>query len=361
MADHKNPYKNLAAYQANETDAEPIRGADEMIVCDNLVKIYKTKDTEVLALQGMDMTIHEGEFVAIIGRSGSGKSTFLNMVGGLDRPSAGRLLVDGLDLFKLSEEELVSYKRRTVGFVWQNNARNLLPYLTARQNIELPMEFMQKKEKREQQALFPPHRTKSERADYLLDLVGLGAKKNSRLTQLSGGEQQRIAIAIALANEPRILLADEPTGSVDVATSNIIFDLFRRLNEEFGLTIVMVTHDQALSHKVSRVISIQDGKISSERLIRESYADLLSRAGTLATNEEAVNGDGSEDESTNRDSHEEFLIMDRVGRVQLPREVLDELGFSDNKVRLRVQDGRLELSPGSDLSDGEGEAEDSPV
>ena len=316
----------------------------EMIVCDNLVKIYKTKDTEVLALQGMDMTIHEGEFVAIIGRSGSGKSTFLNMVGGLDRPSAGRLLVDELDLFKLSEEDLVSYKRRTVGFIWQNNARNLLPYLTARQNIELPMEFMQRKEKANQVPLFPPHSSKSERADYLLDLVGLADKKHSRLTQLSGGEQQRIAIAIALANEPRILLADEPTGSVDVATSNIIFDLFRKLNQEFGLTIVMVTHDQALSHKVSRVISIQDGKISSERLIRESYADLLSRAGTLAASDRTA----EDEEATGRDSHEEFLIMDRVGRVQIPRDVLDDLGFSDNKVRLRIQDGRLELTPGTD-------------
>ena len=316
----------------------------EMIVCDNLVKIYKTKDTEVLALQGMDMTIHEGEFVAIIGRSGSGKSTFLNMVGGLDRPSAGRLLVDELDLFKLSEEDLVSYKRRTVGFIWQNNARNLLPYLTARQNIELPMEFMQRKEKANQVPLFPPHSSKSERADYLLDLVGLADKKHSRLTQLSGGEQQRIAIAIALANEPRILLADEPTGSVDVATSNIIFDLFRKLNQEFGLTIVMVTHDQALSHKVSRVISIQDGKISSERLIRESYADLLSRAGTLAASDRST----EDEETADRDSHEEFLIMDRVGRVQIPRDVLDDLGFSDNKVRLRIQDGRLELTPGTD-------------
>lgn len=332
--------------------------AREMIVCDNLVKIYKTKDTEVLALQGMDMTIHEGEFVAIIGRSGSGKSTFLNMIGGLDRPSAGRLLVDELDLFKLSEDELVSYKRRTVGFIWQNNARNLLPYLTALQNIELPMEFMHKKEKRRQVSLFPEHRSKTERAEYLLDLVGLADKKNSRLAQLSGGEQQRIAIAIALANEPRLLLADEPTGSVDVATSNIIFDLFQRLNREFGLTIVMVTHDQALSQKVSRVINIQDGKISSERLIRESYVEQLRKAGSLA--DASVSAEASDDSvaaataatvgasaSASADSHEEFLIMDRVGRVQLPREVLDDLGFTDNKVRLRIRDGRLELMPGN--------------
>ncbi len=311
-----------------------------MIICDNLVKIYKTKDTEVLALQGMDMTIHEGEFVAIIGRSGSGKSTFLNMVGGLDRPSAGRLHVDGLDLFKLDEDQLVSYKSRTVGFVWQNNARNLLPYLTARQNIELPMQFLGRKDKANQKPMFPPHKTKAQRADFLLSLVGLESKKHSRLGQLSGGEQQRIAIAIALANEPRLLLADEPTGSVDVATSNLIFDLFRRLNQEFGLTIVMVTHDQALSHKVSRVINIQDGKISSERLVRISYAEQLAHVGALG-------GDQDFDEP-GEDSHEEFLIMDRVGRVQIPREVLNQAGFKDNKVRLVLKDGYLELLPSDD-------------
>ena len=315
-----------------------------MIICDNLVKIYKTKDTEVLALQGMDMTIHEGEFVAIIGRSGSGKSTFLNMVGGLDRPSAGSLHVDGLDLFKLNEKELVQYKKRTVGFIWQNNARNLLPYLTARQNIELPMEFMNRSEKAGQKPLFPQHSSKQERAEFLLDLVGLKDKKNSRLSQLSGGEQQRIAIAIALANEPRILLADEPTGSVDLKTSNLIFDLFKRLNQEFGLTIVMVTHDHGLSIKVSRVISIQDGKISSERLIRESYAEMLKNVDALGSMHE-------EDEMASSDTHEEFLILDRVGRVQLPKEVLQEAGFKDNKVRLRVHDGFLELLPSDDESE----------
>lgn len=322
-----------------------------MIICDNLVKIYKTKDTEVLALQGLDMNINEGEFVAIIGRSGSGKSTFLNMIGGLDSPSAGRLHVDGLDLFKLDEEQLVSYKCRTVGFIWQNNARNLLPYLTARQNIELPMQFLSKKEKEGQNSLFPQHKTKSERADYLLSLVGLESKKHSRLGQLSGGEQQRIAIAIALANEPRLLLADEPTGSVDVATSNLIFDLFNRLNHEFGLTIVMVTHDHALSHKVSRVISIQDGKISSERLVRESYAEQLAHVAALGGN------DGFEVEG-DQDRHEEFLIMDRVGRVQIPREILAEAGFKDNKVRLVLKEGYLQLLPSDDTAESNSDDDD---
>ena len=172
-----------------------------MIECDNLVKIYKTKDIEVLALQGLDITIDQGELMAIIGNSGSGKSTFLNMIGGLDRPSAGRLIVDGKDLFKLNEKELVDYKRSTVGFVWQNNARNLLPYLTAWQNVQMPM-------------LFESGAKKKERALELLEMVGLSHRKNSKLSQLSGGEQQRIAIAIALANNPKLLLADEPTGAV---------------------------------------------------------------------------------------------------------------------------------------------------
>ena len=191
----------------------------DMIVCENLVKIYKTKDSEVLALQGLEINIAEGELMAIIGNSGSGKSTFLNMIGGLDRPSAGRLIVDGKDLFKLDEKQLVEYKRNTVGFVWQNNARNLVPYLTAVQNVELPMVFGNAKEKRQ-------------RAEELLELVGMSHKKNSRLTQLSGGEQQRVAIAIALANKPKILLADEPTGAVDVATANYILDVFRELNKK---------------------------------------------------------------------------------------------------------------------------------
>ena len=202
-----------------------------MIECDNLVKIYKTKDIEVLALQGLDLTVERGELMAIIGNSGSGKSTFLNMIGGLDRPSAGKLYVDGKDLFRLTEAELVEYKKNTVGFVWQNNARNLLPYLTAYENVMTPM-------------LFSKEENKKERANELLELVGLSHRKNNRLSQLSGGEQQRVAIAIALANKPKLLLADEPTGSVDRNTSDYILDMFRKLNEELGITIVIVTHDQ---------------------------------------------------------------------------------------------------------------------
>ena len=219
--------------------------SEPIIQCENLVKIYKTKDIEVLALQGLELEIEKGELMAIIGNSGSGKSTFLNMIGGLDRPSAGRLIVDGKDLFKLSEQELVAYKRNTVGFVWQNNARNLLPYLTAWQNVQMPM-------------LFDSTKQKKERALELLEMVGLSHRKDHRLDQMSGGEQQRVAIAIALANNPKILLADEPTGAVDARTGAYILDMLRDINRNTGLTVVIVTHDRMLAKKVNRVVTIRD-------------------------------------------------------------------------------------------------------
>lgn len=287
--------------------------AEDMIICENLVKIYKTKDLEVLALQGLELTIEKGELMAIIGNSGSGKSTFLNMIGGLDRPSAGRLIVDGKDLSKLTEQELVLYKRNTVGFVWQNNARNLVPYLNAWQNVTLPMYFEGEKKKKE-------------RALELLEIVGMSHKKNSRLTQLSGGEQQRIAIAIALANNPKILLADEPTGSVDSKTGSFILDVFRELNKNLGLTIVIVTHDRALAKKVNRVVAIRDGKTSSEMLIKQDYADRLDSIGMF------------------EDAHDEFAILDKAGRVQLPRELLEKMGLEGNKVQLELQDGKIVIS-----------------
>ena len=288
-----------------------------MIECENLVKIYKTKDIEVLALQGLELTVEEGELMAIIGNSGSGKSTFLNMIGGLDRPSAGRLIVDGKDLFKLSEKELVDYKRNTVGFVWQNNGRNLLPYLSAVENVEMPMLFADPKNRRE-------------RALELLELVGMSHRKNNRLNQLSGGEQQRIAIAIALANRPRLLLADEPTGSVDLKTSEYILDVFRKLNEELGLTVVIVTHDKHLARKVNRVVAIRDGKTSSERIMKNDYKERLSE----------LHGFGEEVET-----QEEYAVLDRAGRLQIPREMLDEVGAQGNKVKLTVEDGKIVLLP----------------
>ena len=291
----------------------PDARAAHIIECDSLVKIYKTPDVEVLALQGLDLTVDYGEMTAIIGNSGSGKSTFLNMLGGLDRPSAGRLLVDGKDLFKLGERELVEYKLRTVGFVWQNNARNLLPSLTATQNVMMPM-------------LFGGEHRRRQRALELLDMVNMSHRKNSRLSALSGGEQQRIAIAIALANHPRLLLADEPTGAVDQKTSSAILDMLRAINRESGLTIVIVTHDQLLAKKVSRVIAIRDGKIASERIMKESYLDRLSDISALTEVEEV---------------QDEYAVLDKAGRLQLPADMLKKLGVAGNRVRMELKDGEI--------------------
>ncbi len=286
-----------------------------MIECENLVKIYKTREIEVLALQGLELRVDAGELMAIIGNSGSGKSTFLNMIGGLDRPSAGRLIVDGKDLFKLSDAELVDYKRRTVGFVWQNNARNLVPYLTAWQNVQMPM-------------LFDKGGKKKQRALELLEIVGMGHKKNSRLTQLSGGEQQRVAVAIALANHPKLLLADEPTGSVDAKTGAFILDALREINRELGVTIVIVTHDQTLAKKVNRVVAIRDGKISSERIMKQSYLNRLQDINAFTEVEEV---------------QDEYAILDRAGRLQIPREILETLQVSGNRMKVEVQDGKIVL------------------
>ncbi|WP_314001697.1 ABC transporter ATP-binding protein [uncultured Paenibacillus sp.] len=289
-----------------------------MIHCDGLVKIYKTKDLEVVALQGLDLRVEAGELMAIIGNSGSGKSTLLNMLGGLDRPSAGKLAVDGKDLLAFTEKDLVRYKRESVGFVWQNNARNLIPYLTALENVELPI--LLKGRRRRAWAI------------ELLEAVGLGHRMKNRLSELSGGEQQRVAIAIALANEPRLLLADEPTGSLDTKTSNQVLDLFRELNRSIGITIVIVTHDPLLARKVDRVVAIRDGKTSSEMIRRQSYAEEL----------ESLEREGA----AAAESHVEYAVIDKAGRLQIPSGFLIEEGFKNsNKVRVEMEDGRIVLYP----------------
>jgi len=288
-----------------------------MIQCQNLVKIYKIDDDiEVMALQGLDLEVEKGELMGIIGNSGSGKSTLLNMLGGLDRPTAGKLLVDGKDLLRLSDRELVKYKLETVGFVWQNNARNLIPYLTAVENVELPM-LLKGKYKRD-------------RAKELLEMVGMGHRFNSKLNMLSGGEQQRVAIAISLANNPSLLLADEPTGSVDTKTADIILDVFRQLNRELGVTIVIVTHDTQLTRKMDRVVAIRDGKTSSEILRRSYYTEYQ---------EEQL-----EDAEREEDTHVELAVLDSAGRIQVPRDYLDAIGVMDsNKLRVELEEGKIVL------------------
>ena len=285
-----------------------------MIDAEGLVKIYKTKETEVLALSGLDLKIEKGEFTALIGNSGSGKSTFLNMIGGLDIPSAGKLYVGGKNLFRMTERERVRYKRDTVGFVWQNNARNLFPYLSAFDNVCIPMRISGLKDKKR-------------RAEELLEAVGMIHRRNSMLQTLSGGEQQRVAIAIALANSPGLLLADEPTGSVDEKTADQIFEIFTKLNEA-GQTILVVTHDIALSRKVRRVVAIRDGRISSERILKESFAERLKESGVDWRNEE---------------TQEEYVVVDKAGRLQLPADVIEKMGSSPGRLIVSYENGQIRL------------------
>ncbi|MFD0671970.1 ATP-binding cassette domain-containing protein [Cohnella sp. GCM10027633] len=271
-----------------------------MITCEGLVKIYKADDLEVVALQGLNLSVKPGEMMAIIGNSGSGKSTLLNILGGLDRPSAGQVQVGPWNLLKVSDEDLVKYKRDTVGFIWQNNARNLLPFLSALENVEMPMMFAGKLDR--------PY------AKQLLEWVGLKDRMHNKLQQLSGGEQQRVAIAISLANRPQLLLADEPTGSVDTRTSDVIMDIFRKFNKELGLTIVIVTHDLSLAGKVDRVVAIRDGLTSTEFIKRNPNLDL-----SLPLNQ----GESLEE------VHEAYVVVDRVGRMQIPKEYLKALAIGD--------------------------------
>lgn len=272
-----------------------------------------------MALQGLDLEIKRGELVAIIGKSGSGKSTLLNMIGGLDKPTAGRIYADGKDLFAMDEKQLVEYRRSTVGFVWQNSGQNLFPYLTALQNVEAPLYFEN-----------IDGATRRERAMELLKRTGIDHKADSYPAQMSGGEQQRVAIAVALANDPKILLADEPTGAVDSKTSNMIQDLFRKLNEETGLTIIIVTHDISLANKVSRVIMVSDGKISTEKIMKEAYRKKLDELST--------------ENLAEVESHEEYSVLDKARRVQLSEDALREAGIDTHMVKVEVIDGKIVIS-----------------
>ncbi|MCL2820026.1 MAG: ABC transporter ATP-binding protein [Oscillospiraceae bacterium] len=284
-----------------------------IIECDNLVKIYKTRDTEVMALQGLDLTIKRNEFMAIIGASGSGKSTLLNILGGLDTPTMGSAFVDGRDLRTMSKADLAAYKRKTVGFIWQNNARNLLPYLTAKENIEAVGRIGGKIDK--------------EYCNRLIELVGLTGRRKNKLTELSGGEQQRVAVAISLINKPKLLLADEPTGAVDTRTSDAIMELFSTLRDELDITIIIVSHDQGLSKYVDRIVSIRDGKTASEIL---RVTDISSMENFAAF----------------EDEHLELAVIDRYGRVQIPPDYLEKLAIKNKgKVRIDTTDGKITIYP----------------
>jgi len=292
-----------------------------LIVCENLVKIYKIADLEVVALQGLDLTVERREMLGIVGASGSGKSTLLNILGGLDRPSAGRVTVDAQDLLKLSDAALNRYRRKKVGFVWQQTSRNLIPYLTAQENVELPMTVagLRRREKR----------TWSKE---LLQAVGLYERRRHRLAQLSGGEQQRVAIAVALANKPVLLLADEPTGEVDSATAQTILDTFRNLSQTLGLTTIIVTHDPRIVGQVDRVVAIRDGKTSTETIRQVAQLE-QAMIGERPPEEEEV--------SAEEVTYHEYVVLDSAGRLQVPREYLERLGIGDRAQLEMAEDGVL--------------------
>jgi putative ABC transport system ATP-binding protein len=280
-----------------------------IIVCENLVKIYKVADLEVVALQGLDIIIPRGEMLGIVGSSGSGKTTLMNILGGLDRPSAGRVMVDGIDLLSLSESALNQYQRTKVGFVWQQTGRNLIPYLTAIENIEFPMTLSYVTNKKQ----------KREWALEILNAIKLYDRRNHYLTQLSGGEQQRVAIAVALANRPVILLGDEPTGEVDSATAQSIMDTFRALNADLNLTTIIVTHDPRIAEQVDRVVAIRDGKISTETIRQVSQ---LEKA--MAGNHQSTDVEELRSQET---TYHEFVVLDSAGRLQIPKEIREQFGI----------------------------------
>ncbi len=296
---------------------------EHFIVASGLVKIFQVADLEVVALQGLDLEVARGEMLALVGPSGSGKSTFLSALGGLDRPSAGRLEVDGQNLLKLNQAALTSYRREQVGFVWQQTTRNLLPYLTARENIELLM-TLAGRGLRERRAW----------ADELLDAVGMRESANQKPPQLSGGQQQRVAIGCALANRPRILLADEPTGEVDWPTAQMILKLLHDLRDRYDLTVVLVTHDPRVAEQADRVIAIRDGRTSSE---------------TIRTSEdERQNGEGAASAPVaHRPSSQELVVLDSAGRLQLPgdQRVLAGIG---RRARIELVDGGILIRPSDD-------------
>ncbi len=292
-----------------------------IIVCENLVKIYKVADLEVVALQGLDLVVERGEMLGIVGTSGSGKTTLMNILGGLDRPSAGRVSVDGIDLLSLSDAALNQYQRNKVGFVWQQTSRNLIPYLTAQENVELPMTM----------AGVTDSRFRRRWAEELLDHVGLRHRKNHHLAQLSGGEQQRVAISVALANKPVMLLGDEPTGEVDSLTAQAIMDTFRNLSRDMGLTTIIVTHDPRIAGQVDRVVAIRDGKISTETVRQVSQLEKI-----------MVGERQSEDQETplkEEVTYHEFVILDSAGRLQIPKELREQLGIGRRAQLDKVDDG----------------------
>lgn len=282
-----------------------------MIKCQDLVRIFTSTGVEVQALQGLDLTVEAGELTAVIGASGSGKSTLLTILSGLDIPSAGRARVAGHDLLSMRNRERLSYRRHTVGFIWQQTTRNLIPYLTAAENVLLPLVMARH-----------PRASRAMRITELLDLLKIGELRDRYPAELSGGQQQRVAVAVALANSPDVLLADEPTGELDEANSDMVLEAFRAINRELGTTVLIVTHDSGVSDYVQRTVQIRDGRTSTE-VLRSTLTD----------------NSGREHEVTR-----EYAVLDRVGRLQLPLDYITQLQMRD-RVRLGIEDDHVTVTP----------------
>jgi ABC-type lipoprotein export system ATPase subunit len=291
----------------------PDFGHDALITCDRLVRVFSTDGVEVQALQGLDLLVQDGELMALVGASGSGKSTLMNILAGLDTPTAGAAKVAGCDLLTMGAKERLHYRRAVVGFIWQQTSRNLLPYLTAAQNVALPMQLKGRGKNAERTA----------RVDELLAMMDVAGCRDRRPAQMSGGQQQRVAIAVALANRPRVLLADEPTGELDSATADQVFGAFRRANEELGTTVVIVTHDQSVASEVRRTVAIRDGRTSTE-VLRRTEVD-------AETGQESVVA-------------REYAMLDRAGRLQLPAEYTASLDMR-HRVVLELEQDHIGVWP----------------
>jgi ABC-type lipoprotein export system ATPase subunit len=289
--------------------------AEPHILCLDLVRIFTAQGVEVQALQGLNLRVDAGEMVAVVGASGSGKSTLLTILSGLDTQTAGSAVVAGHDLLTMNRRERVDYQRHSVGFVWQQTSRNLLPYLTAAQNVMLPMQLSGRGGPRHR-------RQRVSRADDLLGMLGVAHCRDRHPAQMSGGEQQRAAIAVALANNPAVVLADEPTGELDSATAEQVFGSFRTANEQLGTTVVVVTHDQSVADAVHRTVAIRDGRTASE-VVRRTEIDEHGRESVVAR---------------------EYATVDRAGRLQLPQDYTEALAIR-RRVLLELEPDHITVRP----------------